>query len=590
MIQMSESSFRSETGKLMDVSFDENYGYQYTVWFDYTKKLMRQLKAGDLLSVPNFSYSDGSECYSILSATSIMPFHYATAGDQLAGYPVFLEKTRDEAFKDFLKQDEESSEETTKIRVTAAPTGLELVTNPSIHTQEESQMPIFGGEARILDVGLVGNIFNSGLENEKTITIGNLRKGDIGIDLKIDDMIRTHIGIFGYTGTGKSNLVSTLVHKLLQQSQVPVNIVIFDLMGEYTALLADVLDEVNGYMCFLGKDSLPNPVQKYMTDKKDLDQARDAFIRNMHVPAPLRTYSMTDKYQRIVKNLLSNGKIKLLIEQYETIGQFLEENVSKHISSQESKQMMGRIFGTYKSKPFEKANMESLVNYLKQESSNVEKSGSQTILEGWIKAASKHSDFFEPLDEFKVDRNKDLVDPLLDQEKEAKPSLYIVQSEDEDSIRKFAYNITANPKHSVYAERRKNGLNSPLTLFIFDEADEFIPQDPSGTYKLSTEAVETLARRGRKFGLGVAIATQRVTYLNTSIMAQPHTYFISKLPRMSDRQRVTDAFGTSQDVMQETFKFRKGDWLAISHDATGLKSVPIPIHSDNAEARILGLP
>ena len=103
---------------------------------------------------------------------------------------------------------------------------------------------------------------------------------------------------------------------------------------------------------------------------------------------------------------------------------------------------------------------------------------------------------------------------------------------------------------------------------------------------MSSEAVETLARRGRKFGLGVAIATQRVTYLNTSIMAQPHTYFISKLPRMSDRQRVVDAFGTSEEVMRETFKFGKGDWLAISHDATGLKSVPIPIHSDNAEQRI----
>lgn len=581
---MSDNSFRSEVGKLMDVSFDENYGYQYTIWFDYTKKLMREMKAGDLLSVPNFSYSDGEEHYSILSATSIMPFHYATAGDQLSGYPVFLEKTRDEAYKDFLKQDEESSEETTKIKVTAAPTGLELVTNPSVHTQEETQMPIFGGATQILDVGLVGNIFNSGLDEEKTITIGNLRKGEIDIDLKVEDLIRTHIGIFGYTGTGKSNLVSTLVHKLLQKNSVPVNIVIFDLMGEYTALLADVLNDVNGYMCFLGKDSLPKQVQQYMTDKKDLKEARDAFIRNMVIPVPLRNDSMKLKYEKIVDNLLSSGKIKLHIERYENIDQFLEENIPSFPASQESKQIMGRIFGIFKSKPFDKPNIESLEKSLKSELQSAEKAGSQTLLESWLNATRKHSDFFEPLDDFKIDRNKDLVDPLLSAN--AKPSLYIIQSEDEDSVREFAYNITANPRYSVYAERRKNGLNSPLTLFIFDEADEFIPQDPSGTYKMSSEAVETLARRGRKFGLGVAIATQRVTYLNTSIMAQPHTYFISKLPRMSDRQRVVDAFGTSEEVMRETFKFGKGDWLAISHDATGLKSVPIPIHSDNAEQRI----
>ena len=579
-------TFRAETGKLMDVGFDENYGYQYTVWFDYTKKLMRELKAGDLLSVPNFSYSNGSEHYSILSATSIIPFHYATAGDQLSGYPVFLEKTRDEAFNDFLKQDEESSEETTKIRVTAAPTGLELVSNHGFHTQEESQMPIFGGQTKILDIDLVENIFNNGLVDEKTITVGSLRRGEIGIDLKVEDMIRTHIGIFGYTGTGKSNLVSTLVHKLLQKNEVPVNVVIFDLMGEYTSLLADVLDKVNGYMCFLGKDSLPRQVQQYMTDKQDLQKARDAFIRTMHIPVPLRTNAMSKKYESIVDNLLSSGKIKLHIERYDTIGQFLEDNVVKHTPSQESKQIMGRTFGQYKSKSFVQENISSLESELAAELAGAEKAGSQTLLEAWLKAAKKHSDFFEPLDDFKMDKKKDMVDPLLSHD--ARPSLYIIQSEDEDSLREFAYDIAANPKYSVYSERRKNGLNSPLTLFVFDEADEFIPQDISGTYKLSTEAVETLARRGRKFGLGVAIATQRVTYLNTSIMAQPHTYFISKLPRMSDRQRVTDAFGTSQDVMQETFKFRKGDWLVISHDATGLKSVPIPIHSDNAEARIQG--
>jgi len=581
---MSQNSFRPEIGKLMEVNFDDNHGYQYTIWFDYTKKLMRELKAGDLLSVPNFSYKTGEEHFSILSTTTVMPFHYATMGDQLSGYPVFLEKTRDEAYKDFQKQEDVSTEETTKIKVTASATGLELETTPSIKVSEESQMPIFGGETRILDTGLVGSIFNSGLENQKTISLGKLRKGDINIDLKVDDLIRTHIGIFGYTGTGKSNLVSTLVHKLLQENEVPVNIVIFDLMGEYTALLADVLNKVNGYICFLGKDSLPKPVQEYMSNKENLYRARDAFIRNMHIPSPLRKSEMMKKYEDIFDSLLSSGKIKMNIEKFETIGDLLDQNTPFIFESQESRQITTRILGEFKSKKFEKSNIDLLEKALESEKPNAEKVGSHKLLDSWLNAASQHSDFFKPLDEFQVDRNKDLVDPLLS--KEAKPSLYIIQSENEDLIREFSYNITANPKYSVYGERRKNGLNSPLTLFIFDEADEFIPQDASGTYKLSTEAVETLARRGRKFGLGVAIATQRVTYLNTSIMAQPHTYFISKLPRMTDRQRVTDAFGTSEDIMRETFKFGKGDWLAISHDATGLKSVPIPIHSENAEDRI----
>lgn len=576
--------FRPEIGKLMDTQFDERFGFKYTVWFDYTKRLMRHIKAGDLLAVPNFSHSEGEEHYSILTITSVMPFHYATTGDQMAGYPVFLEKTRDEAYKDFYKQDEESTEETTKIRAIASPTGLELVKNPTLRVVEESQMPIFGGQVHILDVSLLGNIFNSGLDNDVTITAGRLRQGDVDINLKIEDLIRTHIGIFGYTGTGKSNLVSTLVYKLLNTNQ-PINIVIFDLMGEYTSLLSDVLNSVEGFMCFLGKDSLPKDVQDYMTGQGDISKAKDAFIRNMHVPAPLRNRETLSKYDKIIQNLLEGGKIKINQERFDNMEQFLQATIVSHKPSQESKQIMAQVFGIYKKKDFDKDAISQLLSTLQSELKSAKNAGSQELLQGWIAAANKQTDVFEPMEKFSVDKNKDLVDIMLDTKK-TRPSLYIIQSEDEDRIREFAYDLVASPIHSVYGERRKKGLNSPLTLFIFDEADEFIPQEPSGSYKKSTDAVETIARRGRKFGLGVAIATQRVTYLNTNIMAQPHTYFISKLPRLSDRQRITDAFGTAEDVLSETFKFGRGDWLVISHDATGLKSVPIPVHSDNAEQRI----
>jgi DNA helicase HerA-like ATPase len=161
----------------------------------------------------------------------------------------------------------------------------------------------------------------------------------------------------------------------------------------------------------------------------------------------------------------------------------------------------------------------------------------------------------------------------------------VIQSADPDELRAFASNLG----NAIYESRRRSGQITPLVSFIFDEADEFIPlnYDKDSSYARSTGIAHTLARRGRKFGLGLGIATQRVTYLNTSIMAQPHTYFISKLPRKSDRERVCEAFGISEDMFRQTFKFRKGDWLVVSHEATGLESVPLPIHTENADERIL---
>lgn len=69
-------------------------------------------------------------------------------------------------------------------------------------------------------------------------------------------------------------------------------------------------------------------------------------------------------------------------------------------------------------------------------------------------------------------------------------------------------------------------------------------------------------------------------------MAQPHTYLVSKLPRKADRVVVQEAFGFSDEIFTQTFKFTKGDWLLASYDATGLTGVPIPIHTDNANERI----
>jgi DNA helicase HerA-like ATPase len=65
------------------------------------------------------------------------------------------------------------------------------------------------------------------------------RDQQVPVYVRIEDFIRVHFGIFGFTGAGKSNLLSTYISKLLE-SPLTVKIVLFDLMGEYTALLIDL--------------------------------------------------------------------------------------------------------------------------------------------------------------------------------------------------------------------------------------------------------------------------------------------------------------------------------------------------------------
>jgi len=165
-------------------------------------------------------------------------------------------------------------------------------------------------------------------------------------------------------------------------------------------------------------------------------------------------------------------------------------------------------------------------------------------------------------------------------------SLIIMISHDPHKIREYSEYVGT----TLYETRRKQGIITPIVTFIFDEADEFIPHDVDKrheSYRKSSEIAMTIARRGRKFGLGLGIATQRIRYLNTSILAQPHTYFVSKLPRKTDREAVAEAFGLGLDMFNQTFKFKKGDWLLISHDALGMEAVPIPVHFENANTKVI---
>jgi hypothetical protein len=163
------------------------------------------------------------------------------------------------------------------------------------------------------------------------------------------------------------------------------------------------------------------------------------------------------------------------------------------------------------------------------------------------------------------------------------PALFLLQANRDDDLREMASRVI----YDVFSVRRVAGQVAPSVLFVFDEADEFMPGNPpSDSYTISRAGVATVARRGRKFGLGVGIATQRIAYLDTSIMAQPHTYFMSKLPRAYDREAMATAFGVTDEMMRKTLRFTKGQWLLMSFDAMGLENVPIPVQFVNANDRI----
>ncbi len=598
-----EKMFREEiaSGILMKADPDERTRFKYTIWFDYTRDLINKITDGDFVVVQNYSSDKSAIKYSVLEIINVLPFHYAIGSD-LKGYPGFVKEAAKSASLDLLEQDTESTEDTTKIICEAIPTNFEfkdVSKAEDVKLDQESTMAMVGTEVKLIGHELTKRIVNHGIDEEKenVIVAGKLlRNEELDILVRIEELIKTHFAVFGFTGVGKSNFVSTIVSTLLNKSnekgKEKIKVVLFDLMSEYLGILIDQVLNPNfkAVIICIGERTLPQSVIDYIneidTKKKAelLQKATNDLLNNLYLPKKLKPRKAD--FEPFVKEILTNNKIKIYEFSTEmTVEEFLRpiiDDVFDQYVKGSLKVDLEKVIKKY-IEPLYASKLTAELAAKIATSLETEKTGKETFdkrvgvfIYRFNQVAEAKKKALNP--QAKIT----LWDIIRDLSNVNNSSLFLINSHDPHEMRKFSKQLG----YWTYENRRKTGNITPLVSFIFDEADEFIPQQATGTYQDSKEIIETLARRGRKFGLGIGIATQRVVYLDTNIMGQPHTYFISKLPRKSDRERVAEAFAVPEDMFTQTFKFQKGNWLLVSHDATGLDAVPIPIKTHNAEDRV----
>ena len=595
--------FTKLEGTLMLMQDSPDTRFRYTIWFDYTRETINAIQEGTMLAVANFGSDDQTRRWSVLEVTGIMPSHFALQSGN-SGYPGFVVEAARSAAQDWESQDKEATEETTKIEATAIPTSLEIVEpesyeDTSLDIGPETNMAMVGSRVRVLDSETTNLIANNGMDkkDEKNLpVIGTLaRDPDVKILMRIDELIRTHFAIFGFTGVGKSNLLSTIVAKIFESTQEPVKLVFFDLMSEYTGLLIDQLlsEHVEGRLLTIGRNTLPEGTFRYINALNDAPKDTEAtkqLLRATLFPKALqgRIKQMAWAFLDFIKNkkirYFNESKSITVYDLFFTadVVQWAKDRrQTKATNRMElTKKVLRKLqIGDYKQARFTPDLAKRIREKLKELLEKPEHAEFQddygnhiAKLEELERSTAEHLTASATLPE--------IIDDLNDS---TRHSLWIVQSHNPHDLREFAHNLG----NELYESRRLKGVIDPLVSFVFDEADEFIRSEGTGTYQKSAEIAETIARRGRKFGIGLGIATQRIRYLDTNIMSQPHTYFISKLPRASDRTAVSEAFGFGDEMLHQTFKFVKGQWLLISHDATGLEAVPLPVKTEDANERII---
>ncbi len=484
-----------------------------------------------------------------------------------------------EEFLQTIEKDWETARENW-IDVVAAPTGyLARVVNGIVEFEKTTISPLTGKQAHLLSKEAV----EAFVCVENGAEVGRLMGLNVPVTARIDAMIRYHTGVFGFTGTGKSNLTSTLVRKAVETVE-GLRVVVFDVAGEYVVNLLDLLE-----------DGLV-----YTTERGAVENVEE-FVRSQTIPESLEEELGAERIEKALRTLHEDGRVRRLVLTEPSRMEVLVEDVLNFLGSIVSSERPGAFAA--------KIALGRLVSFIEENGirdtdrllnvaadprraeafrSILKEFGEE--LHGMSSEAKTVNTILRVLEnprEITSVRREAAVNPERLAELtlgEEAPRLTIVYAPDLVEARKAV---------SRYVDRllelKKKGFSRVNVLTVLDEAQEFVPDKArkEDATEQSNTAVETLLRQGRKYRAGCWLSTQRVAHLNVNALQQLHTYFTSTLPRSYDRMVIADAYSLDYEVVNRVAELDTGEWMFVSYKATKRRNVPVFISTPNNEQKIV---
>jgi DNA helicase HerA-like ATPase len=401
----------------------------------------------------------------------------------------------------------------------------------------------------------------------------------IPIYVDFEKLVRYHFGIFAFTGGGKSNLMSNVLRRILFHTE-DIKVVIFDISCEYVFLLLDLLADPS----FAAKVVMENKIESI-----------DVFFNSIVKP---KDYENDERIKAGLAQIMEQGKLtyyKRPRQKIPTYSEFLGELSEYRRKDADKPNYVNAIDEiqdavlTYMEEHGALENQEvdeKFIEYIDEVArAKVEefKVSEKSQLYAW---ATTRNTLLERIKRREKSEEKTkgglTTEKIREMLEDKKTRLLCISIADPYTIKELVINLT----NDLLVKRKRKFQTKPYILLVFDEAQEFIPSGGSGIEAKCSAHVETLLRQGRKYGIGVCIATQRIAYLNTNALQQLHTYFVGTLPRPYDRNLVSDTFMIDKSILEKTLEFAPGEWLLSSYIATGIENVPMFIKADNAENEI----
>ncbi len=568
--------------------------YDCRIKIRYNKELMAQLEEGMLLAVKNFrgqskkAAKEGIERYTVMVISKVWPLHYGLGGVNDSHYFPLQMEIIEQSVPDWSTDDQA----TMMVHMTAVPINYDLVIDKKgqIEFRKGFSYPLVGEKAHVIDMETVDLIYNDKVKKSMGFTkkttsedprkdprVGVLRmfmESDHEVPVYVDlaKLVRYHFGVFSFTGGGKSNLMSNLFRRILYHDK-DTKLVIFDISCEYPFLLSDVFMD----------SKMPSTIVVEEDPKTGQN-----FARSIVKP---RDFEEDQRANDILEAIYETGKVTYYnrpLTQVPTFGSLLQEmrglrteNSNRPTYVQAMDEIMdfvaAHVNSSGKTEHMEiDTDFVDLLDAKAREAVATFQIHDKSALYAW---ATTRGTLKKVLSRARSAERTGVTIKDLMKKFSGPDRIICISIADPDILRDLVIKLTS----AALRYRKRSFEIKPHILFVFDEAQEFIPSGASGHLAQTSASVERLLRQGRKYGLGGAIATQRIAYLNTNILQQLHTFFVGTLPRPYDRTVVSSSFQIDLSILDKTLDFPPGSWLLSSYIATGLDSVPVFVKADNSE-------
>ena len=436
-----------------------------------------------------------------------------------------------------------------------------------------TNLPMIGNYVYVVTEEVISSIFSKNAKDK--VTLGTLiGYEEYPFEVNVQDLMCSHIGIFGNTGSGKSNTLAKLYREVVEKYKSSRNFisnakfVIIDFNGEYSK----VFDNANIYE--LSTRTRRRNENRYPISSEDLvdeefwsiileatDKTQKPFIDRC-IRKYKRLVDGTDTYDRetlcgIIYN--SNEKIvdcRLYLKELF----YLLDIKEKFLAIEEN------LMYNYKYKSF----------YVRQDAKEDRYGPTKGEIYRLAFGEEENQVFdFNELDEFEKFKfvlywnyceeigksfiTKEHIGPLMARSSNKIDSLskiFVVGKNEENKdrnvdvislvglrvdMRKIIPLIICKKLYTEKKASKKNSLDSSLHIIV-DEAHNILSNTSireSAEWKdYRLECFEEIIKEGRKFGTFLTISSQRPSDISDTIISQLHNYFIHRLVNEEDLRKI----------------------------------------------------